>query len=185
MSVPKFKRKPSGLEYIDNAYELQQEIMNLCSKLSARWARIYQQPIDKLAFLQADLVNMAYSITPQNNEDYLIRRIFLLLSRCCLNAMEVRITAMVSVLYNNPSKCFNRKNGKNYSYNDSYRLALKKIKLDKKLENLGVKYQRQYDLIKGVLAADKRKYGKLSSDNLSDKEIIEIMVSKLFKIFCE
>ena len=179
MSVPKFKRKPSGLEYIDNANELQQEIMNLCSKLSARWARIYQQPIDKLAFLQADLVNMAYSITPQNNEDYLIRRIFLLLSRCCLNAMEVRITAMSGVLYNNPSKCFNRKNGKNYTFKEATEM------LDKKLENLGVKYQRQYDLIKGVLAADKRKYGKLSSDNLSDKEIIEIMVSKLFKIFCE
>ena len=98
MSVPRFNRKPSGLEYIDNAYELQLEIMNLCSKLSARWARIYQQPIDKLAFLQADFVNMSYSITPQNNADYFVRRIFLLLSKCCLSAMEVRITAMVSVL---------------------------------------------------------------------------------------
>ncbi len=68
MSVPRFKRKPSGLEYIDNAYSLQQEIMNLCSKLSARWARIYQQPIDKLAFLQADFVNMAYSINPKNSK---------------------------------------------------------------------------------------------------------------------
>ena len=40
MSVPRFKRKTSGLEYIDNVYSLQQEIMNLSSKLSARWARI-------------------------------------------------------------------------------------------------------------------------------------------------
>ena len=40
ISVPRFKRKPSRLEYLDNAYSLQQEIMNLCSKLSARWARI-------------------------------------------------------------------------------------------------------------------------------------------------
>ena len=31
MSVPKFKRKPSGLDYVDNAYNLQVEIMNLCS----------------------------------------------------------------------------------------------------------------------------------------------------------
>ena len=29
MSVPKFKRKPSGLDYVDNAYNLQVEIMNL------------------------------------------------------------------------------------------------------------------------------------------------------------
>ena len=42
MSVPRFKRKPSGLYYFDNAFELQVEVMNLCSKLSARWARIYQ-----------------------------------------------------------------------------------------------------------------------------------------------
>ena len=47
MSVPKFKRRPSGLDYVDNAFELQKDIMNLASKLSARWARIYQQPIDR------------------------------------------------------------------------------------------------------------------------------------------
>lgn len=58
MSVPKFKRRPSGLDYVDNAFELQKDIMNLASKLSARWARIYQQPIDRLACLQADLINM-------------------------------------------------------------------------------------------------------------------------------
>lgn len=42
MSVPKFKRRPSGLDYVDNAFELQKEILTLASKLSARWARIYQ-----------------------------------------------------------------------------------------------------------------------------------------------
>ena len=58
MSIPKFKRKPSGLDYVDNAFELQKDIMNLASKLSARWARIYQQPIDKLACMQADILNI-------------------------------------------------------------------------------------------------------------------------------
>lgn len=29
MSIPKFKRKPSGLDYVDNAFELQKDIMNL------------------------------------------------------------------------------------------------------------------------------------------------------------
>ena len=53
MSVSKFKLRPSGLDYVDNSFELQKEIMNLASKLSARWARIYQQPVDKLACLQA------------------------------------------------------------------------------------------------------------------------------------
>lgn len=85
MSVPRFKRKPSGLDYVDNAFELQVEVMNLCSKLSARWARIYQQLIDKLACLQADFANMAYSITPVTNEDFITRRFFL---KSCLNALE-------------------------------------------------------------------------------------------------
>ena len=49
MSVPRFKRKPGDLDYVENSFEIQVEIMNLCSKLSARWARIYQQPIDRLA----------------------------------------------------------------------------------------------------------------------------------------
>jgi len=26
MSIPKFKRKPSGLDYVDNAFELQKDI---------------------------------------------------------------------------------------------------------------------------------------------------------------
>ena len=43
MSIPKFKRKPSGLDYVDNAFELQKDIMNLASKLFSEWARIYQQ----------------------------------------------------------------------------------------------------------------------------------------------
>ena len=45
--------------------------MNLASKLSARWERIYQQPIDRLACLQADLINMANGITPQKAEDFI------------------------------------------------------------------------------------------------------------------
>lgn len=37
MSVPRFKRQPSEIDYVNNAYELNVEIMNLASKLSARW----------------------------------------------------------------------------------------------------------------------------------------------------
>ncbi|MBP3920776.1 MAG: hypothetical protein J6D28_04350 [Bacilli bacterium] len=70
--------------------------MNLASKLSARWARIYKHPIDKFACLQADLVNMSYSI--------------------------------------NPSKCFSRKNGKNYTTSEATKM------LDNRLEELGVNF---------------------------------------------
>ena len=115
MSVPKFKRLPNGLDYVDNAYELQKEVMILALKLSARWARIYQQPIDNLACKQADFVNMACSINCQNIEDFITRRWLLKMSKACLQALEKRLMDMVRILYMNPAKCFSRKNGKNYT----------------------------------------------------------------------
>ena len=33
MSIPKFKRKPNGLEYVDNSYVIQVETLRLVSKL--------------------------------------------------------------------------------------------------------------------------------------------------------
>lgn len=172
MSVPRFKRRPSGLDYVDNAFELQKEIMNLASKLSARWARIYQQPIDRLSCLQADLINMANSITPKESEDYITRRWLIMMSRACLVALEKRLMDMVRILYMNPSKCFSRKNGRNYTKEEAINM------LDNTLEELGVKYQRQYDLIKGILSFDKKKYDKIKKDDITDKEILEILVSK-------
>ena len=179
MSVPKFKRKPSGLDYVDKAYNLQVEIMNLCFKLSARWARIYQQPIDRLACIQADLVNMAYNINPVNYEDYVTRRWFLKISYASLSTLEKRVMDMVRILYTNPSKCFNRKNGKNYTYTEAIEM------LDKRMEDLGLMYQRQYDLLKGVMNSDKKKFDKLKRDDISDKDIIEILVSKTIGMIFE
>ena len=88
MTVPKFKRRPSGLDYVDNAFELQKDIMNLASKLSARWARIYTQPIDRMPCLQADLVNMAYSIQVSHYEDYITKRWLIIMSKAVLTALE-------------------------------------------------------------------------------------------------
>ena len=33
MSIPKFKRKPSGLDYVDNAFELQKDEFEIVKKL--------------------------------------------------------------------------------------------------------------------------------------------------------
>ena len=177
MSVPRFKRRESGLEYVDNAFELQKEIMNLASKLSSRWARIYQQPIDRYACLQADLVNMASSINPVTVEDFITRRWLLMVSRAYLTALEKRVMDMVRVLYMNPSKCFSRKNNKNYTFSEACSM------LDNKLTLLGVMYQRQYDLLKGVLASDKKKYDKIKRDDISDMDIVRMLVSKGLQTF--
>ena len=153
--------------------------MNLASKLSARWARIYQQPVDKFACLQADFVNMAYSINPTTVEDYITPRWLLKMSRACLQTLEKRLMDMVRVLYMNPSKCFSRKNGKNYTTSEAIKM------LDNRLEELGINFDRQYNLIKGVLESDKKKYDKIKKTDINDSEIIKIMVSKLIQITFE
>ena len=57
--------------------------------------------------------------------------------------------------------------------------------LDNTLEELGVRYQRQYDLIKGVLAFDKKKFDKIKKEDITDKEILEMLVSKgIQTMFC-
>lgn len=86
---------------------------------------------------------------------------------------------MVRILYNNPSKCFSRKNGKNYTFTEATKM------LDNKLEELGLKYQRQYDLIKGVLNADKKKSTNVLKEDVTDKDIIEILVSKTIETVFE
>ena len=79
----------------------------------------------------------------------------------------------------NPSKCFSRKNNKNYTKSEAIKM------LDNTLEELGVNYQRQYDLIKGVLASDKKKSNKIKKEDISDKEILEILVSRgIQAMFC-
>ncbi len=63
----------------------------LTSKLSAKWAMIYSEPISKLACMQADLVNMANGIQPSSVEDFITRRWLLMMSRACLVALEKRV----------------------------------------------------------------------------------------------
>ena len=179
MSVPKFKRLPSGLDYVDNAYELQKEVMILASKLSARWARIYQQPIDEYACKQADFVNMAHSINIQSVEDYITRRWLLKMSRAYLQVLEKRLMDAIRILYMNPANCFSRKNGKNYTTSEATKM------LDRRLGVLGTMFDRQYTLIKGVLGSDNKKYKKKDFDEISDEEIIKILVSKYFQIIFE
>ena len=57
--------------------------------------------------------------------------------------------------------------------------------LDCRLEELGVNYQLQYDLIKGVLNADKKKYDKIKKEDINDKNILEMLVSKGFEVLLQ
>ena len=91
MSIPKFKRKPNGLEYMDNAYVIQVETLRLVSKLNKKWTNIYIIPIEKYVCKQAELVSMANSVNPIRYEDILLRRVFLILSKCCMDVLDKKL----------------------------------------------------------------------------------------------
>lgn len=177
MSIPMFRRKPNGLEYVKNAYFIQTEVLRLVSKLNKKWTYIYIIPIEKYVCKQAELVSMANSINPSRCEDILIRRMFLLLSKSCLDVLDKKLTDMVDILYSNPVGCFSRKNGKRYTSGEAIEM------LDKKLEVLGCAFDKQYKLLKGVLDSDRKRLSKIPDYNIaSDEELINLMVSKYVKV---
>ena len=175
MSIPKFKRKPNGLEYVDNAYVIQVETLRLVSKLNKKWTNIYIVPIEKYVCKQAELVSMANSVNPVRYEDILLRRILLLFSKCCMDVLDKKLTDMVDILYSNPVGCFSRKNGKRYTFGEAIEM------LDKKLEILGTLYDKQYKLLKGVLESDNKKLKKINDKEIDDDQIIDLLVSKFVK----
>ena len=91
MSIPKFKRKTNGLEYVDNAYVIQIETLRLVSKLNKKWTNIYIIPIEKYVCKQAELVSMTNSVNPVRYEDILLRRILLLFSKCCMDVLDKKL----------------------------------------------------------------------------------------------
>ena len=122
---------------------------------------------------------MACSINGQNIEDFITRRWLLKMSRAYLQALEKRLMDVVRILYMNPSKCFSRRNGKNYTTSEATKM------LDGRLEILGTMFDKQYRLLKGVLDSDNKKCKKKDFDEISDKEIIKILISKYFQMIFE
>ena len=71
---------------MDNAYVIQVETLRLVSKLNKKWTNIYIIPIEKYVCKQAELV-----------------------SKCCMDVLDKKLTDMVEILYTNPKSCFGRK----------------------------------------------------------------------------
>ena len=173
------KIKETGYDYVDNSYKIKKEVINLVSKLSSRWSYLLQQPIDKLASTQFDFIRMAYKYRVNDYEDYLMKSWYLKNSKATLQALEVRVLDLYDVLSTNPSKVFSRKNGKNYNYATSIRM------LDKKFEELGVAFTKQYKLIDGLLSSLKKKKMEFKDTNIDEDKIIMNMASKYFQNFFE
>ena len=181
MAIPKFKRKDTGMDYIDNAIVIQKDVLDLASKLPVKWAGVYQESLAKYALRQADLVIIANSFSLNSSEDYYFRSISLKMARASLKTLERRVIDIIEILYSNPVKLFCRKNGKSYTYAEAVSM------LNNKLTAISINFDRQYNLIKGVLDSDKKKAinKKINVNDDNNEELTEKLVSKLFTMFFE
>mgnify|MGYP001146655223 CR=1 FL=1 len=82
--VPKNKRNESRLEFLDNAYNLQLEMIRTCSKFPKRYMFFFTQNLVKLATSCHENVKSANTIFPTNKEELQIRTNYLNNSLCDL-----------------------------------------------------------------------------------------------------
>lgn len=143
------------MEYVTNGYAIEKYSLDFTKRLSTKNARIFQEPITRLAMLQADAAYIANEIYPTNRAEYQLRRMLLGVSMATLHALDKRMADVYEILNVNPSDAFNRQNGKPIPKAEAQRI------LDKLAEELGVMIDTQDALIKGVRDSDKERFSRL------------------------
>ena len=91
MSVLKQKRTTSKAEFINVAYQIHVETLNFLTRLSARYARMLQEPVAKLSGEVLDHAEKANSIFPSDPQRIDLRIGHLLEARASLMALDVRL----------------------------------------------------------------------------------------------
>ena len=145
MSVLKQKRAVSKAEFIDVAYQIHVETLNFLTRLSARYARMLQEPVAKLSGEVLDHAEKANSIFPSDPQRISIRKAHLLEARASLMALDVRLTLCYDVMSQNPEGAFTTSKGKSVSASDAT------AKLDKMAQSLGDLIDRENELLKGAV----------------------------------
>ena len=147
MSVLKQKRAVSKAEFINVAYQIHVETLNFLTRLSARYARMLQEPVAKLSGEVLDHAEKANSIFPSDPQRISIRKAHLLEARASLMALDVRLTLCYDVMSQNPEGAFTTSKGKSVSASDAT------AKLDKMAQSLGDLIDRENELLKGAVKA--------------------------------
>lgn len=155
MSVLKNKRNESPMEYVTNGYAIEKYSIDFTKRLSTKNARIYQEPITRLAMIQSDLAYVANEIYPTNRAEYQVRRILLGVSKAVLHALDKRMSDVYECLMVNPSDAFNRQNGKPIPKAEAERI------LDNMADDLGDMIDKQDGLLKGVRDSDRERFKNL------------------------
>ena len=145
MSVLKQKRAVSKAEFINVAYQIHVETLNFLTRLSARYARMLQEPVAKLSGEVLDHAAKANSIFPSDPQRISIRKAHLLEARASLMALDVRLTLCYDVMSQNPEGAFTTSKGKSVSASDAT------AKLDKMAQSLGDLIDRENELLKGAV----------------------------------
>ena len=145
MSVLKQKRAVSKAEFINVAYQIHVETLNFLTRLSARYARMLQEPVAKLSWEVLDHAEKANSIFPSDPQRISIRKAHLLEARASLMALDVRLTLCYDVMSQNPEGAFTTSKGKSVSASDAT------AKLDKMAQSLGDLIDRENELLKGAV----------------------------------
>ena len=145
MSVLKQKRAVSKAEFINVAYQIHVETLNFLTRLSARYARMLQEPVAKLSGEVLDHAEKANSIFPSDPQRISIRKAHLLEARASLMALDVRLTLCYDVMSQNPEGAFTTSKGKSVSASDAT------AKLDKMAQSLGDVIDRENELLKGAV----------------------------------
>lgn len=157
MSVLKNKRHISKMQYVTNAYAIERQSLDFVKRLTVKNSRIYQEPITRLAMLQADIAYIANEIYPSSLAEFHVRRVLLYLSEGILHALDKRMSDVYQSLMDNPQEAFCRQNGKPFDKDEAI------LRLDKMAERLGCAIDEQDALLKGIRKADKEKSKSLPS----------------------
>lgn len=154
------------MEYVTNGYAIEKYSIDFTKRLSTKNARIYQDPVKRLAMIQSDLAYVANEIYPTNRAEYQVRRALLILSMAILHALDKRMADVYENLMINPSDAFNRQNGKPIPKPEAIKI------LDKLAYDLGDMIDKQDALLKGVRDSDKERFSKLPP---ADPEIANVL----------
>ena len=145
MSVLAQKRTTSKAEFINTAHQIYVETLNFLTRLSARYARMLQEPVAKLSGEVLDHAEKANSIFPSDPQRISIRKAHLLEARASLMALDVRLTHCYMIMNENPEGCFTTSKGKSVGPKEAME------KLDKMAQSLGDLIDQENELLKGQI----------------------------------
>lgn len=162
MSVLVNMRTESKVEFIKVANELAMESIDLVSRLSARYGRIFTEKVSEIALDLVVQTTKANTIRATDKQKFALRAECLYKARQDLDALEVLLIMVYEILQKNPKAAFNKRKPDTTNYDSEW--AIKK--LNQIVGSIGLKIDKEEALLKGVLESDKKSFQKNHSEEI-------------------